>query len=254
MKFIAISTSLSKGQKIFIGVVFFLFALGLTLQYIKESRGVIISPYLPDEKEALTHYIDQQYGKHDTILPMFNSTNMQIDIAVIQPTQEIPFYKLITIGAGAYKMEIPEECNVSVNNRAEYVIYLPLDYNSNLEVDLVAWTVEILEDIALYSPFTNDWIGVGHTIGFNEDGSPVSDIIRFNSCILLESLGKEGLPVKPVTLGNSDKTVSFCQILPLYPEELDYVIGHSRQELMDMFDPDINYAIDINRKNYCEKD
>ena len=86
---------------------------------------------------------------------------------------------------------------------------------------------------------------------YNEDWSPVSDTIKFNSYILLESKGKDGQIVEPVQLGNSDKTVAFHQVFPLYPEELNYTMEHSTQELLDLFGPDMDYAIDINRKNYC---
>ena len=90
MKFITLSTSLSTGQKIFIGAVIFLIALGLTIQHIKESKTVIISPYLPEEKEAISNYIEQQYGKPDTIHHIFNNSQIQLVIAIIRPTEDIP--------------------------------------------------------------------------------------------------------------------------------------------------------------------
>ena len=251
MKFITLSTSLSTGQKFFIGAVIFPIALGLTIQHIKESKTVLLSTYLPEEKEAITHYIEQQYGKPDTIHHIFNNSQIQLDIAIIRPTEDIPYFKLVSIGAGTYKMEIPEELNFSVNDRAEYVIYLPMDWNSNSDTNLDSWVNKTLGLATIFPPLANDWTGVGHTMLYNEDWSPVSDTIKFNSYILLESKGKDGQIVEPVRLGNSDKTVAFHQVFPLYPEELNYTMEHSTQELLDLFGPDMDYAIDINRKNYC---
>ena len=251
MKFITLSTSLSTGQKIFIGAVIFLIALGLTIQHIKESKTVLLSTYLPEEKEAITHYIEQQYGKPDTIHHIFNNSQIQLDIAIIRPTEDIPYFKLVSIGAGTYKMEIPEELNFSVNDRAEYVIYLPMDWDTKTDNDFDQWVIKLLEMAVLYPPISNDWFGVGETMLYNEDWSPVSDTIKFNSYILLESKGKDGQIVEPVQLGNSDKTVAFHQVFPLYPEELNFTMEHSAQELLDLFGPDMDYAIDINRKKYC---
>ena len=251
MRFITISTTLSKGQKIFIGAVIFLIAFGITLQYIKESKAVIISTYLPEEKEAITHYIEQKYGKPDTIYQILNSSKLQFDVAKIRPTEEFPYFVIISIGAGAYKMEIPDDCYVSITDRAEYVIYLPMDWNSNSDTNLDSWVYETLGLATIFPPLANDWTGVGHTMLYNEDWNPVSDTIKFNSYILLESKGKDGQIVEPVQLDNSDKAVAFYQIFPLYPEELNYTMENSYRELLGLFGPDMDYAIDINRKNYC---
>ena len=58
------------------------------------------------------------------------SPDIHCDIVLVPPTDLSPYYKLVTMGAGAYKMNIPKELKSTICDRAEYVIFLPKDCES----------------------------------------------------------------------------------------------------------------------------
>ena len=65
-------------------------------------------------------------------------------------------------------------------------------------------------------------------------------------------LAKENQIVKPLKLGFFSE-VNFYQLYPLYQEELEFKLEHSLDDLMNKIsDADLDFVVDINRKNYCE--
>ena len=85
----------------------------------------------------------------------------------------------------------------------------------------------------------------------------VAENTKFNSCVLIPSLGKEGQYVEPLKLGLFGKKVAFFQIYPLYQEELEFKLDHSFDELIDKIEADGEITdrkliIDIHRRNYCK--
>ena len=108
----------------------------------------------------------------------------------------------------------------------------------------------MLKIIARLPLAAEDWLCDSHTINLTEDGSPVAENTRFNSCVLLPSFGRDEQEVKPLKLGLFGKKVAFYQLYPLYPEELEFKFKHSLDELLDKFDDEMSSVIDIHRKNY----
>jgi len=210
--------------------------------------------YLYSEKECkkVSEYIDQQFGESIGVLREQESPDIKCDIVVVPPTEEQPYFKLVTLGAGAYKMKEQKNKKSNECDRAEYVIFLPNDwsYDSDREEDF--WPIQMLKDVARLALFTDERVDFGHTIQWNEDGSPIVESTRFNSCILLCSIGKDEQEVEPLKLGLFGKKVAFYQVIPLYPEELKYKLEHSLSELIDVFDAGESLVVDSNRKNYCE--
>ncbi len=81
--------------------------------------------YSEKELEKVSAYIERQYGKYEEVLHEIVSPDIHCDIVLVPPTDSSPFYKLVTMGAGAYKMSIPKEFKSMICDRAEYVIFLP---------------------------------------------------------------------------------------------------------------------------------
>ena len=114
-----------------------------------------------------------------------------------------------------------------------------------------------MKGIARLTINTDDWLGFRHTVNLTEDGSPVAENTKFNSCVLLPSLGEKGQHVEPLKLGLFGKKVAFFQIYPLYQEEMVFKLDHSFDELIERIEADGEMTdrkliIDIHRKNYCK--
>ena len=213
--------------------------------------------YTENEMNKVSAYIEQQYGEYENVMHEIVSPDIHCDIVIVEPTEDQPYYKLITMGAGAYRMNVPKSLKGEVYERAEYVIFLPKDWNFDLYNEEFYWPIRMLKTIARLPVNSGDWLGIRHTVHLTEDGGPLSETAGYNSCVLLPSLGMEKQYVKPLKLGFWGKKIAFYQIFPLYQEELEFKLAHSLDELIDKMDLSVNFTnenliIDIHRKNCCK--
>ena len=65
--------------------------------------------YTEKEIDIISEYIAQQYGEFEMVGHEVVSSDIHCDIVIVPPTQKQPYYKLVTMGAGAYKMNVPKE-------------------------------------------------------------------------------------------------------------------------------------------------
>ena len=213
------------------------------------------SMYLYSERELnkVSAYIEQQYGEYDKVFHELVSPDIHLDIVRVPPTEEYPYYKLVTMGAGAYKMDIPKELRKWKLERAEYVIFLPEDWNIESDKEEDYWPIRMLKDLARYPIYTDDWLTVGHTMSMNEDSSPVASNTMLNSCVLFNSFGKRKQIVEALKIGlfGLGDEVNFWQVFPLYQEELEYTFEHPIGDLIELI-KDVPMVVDINRKNCCK--
>ena len=202
--------------------------------------------YSEKELEKVSAYIERQYGKYEEVLHEIVSPDIHCDIVLVPPTDSSPFYKLVTMGAGAYKMSIPKEFKSMICDRAEYVIFLPKDNEEDW------WPMRMLKSAARLTVDTDDYLYITHSVRVEEDGSPVAENTGFNSFVLMPSIGKEGQVVEPLKLSLSGKKVAFYQLFPLYPEELEFKLEHRYDNLVELFKEE-PMVVNIHRKNYCKE-
>lgn len=228
-------------------------ACAQTRESMKENRKETLHQYYYSTKEMdkVSNYIEQQYGEYDLVGHENVSTDIHCDIIVVPPTEEQPYYKLVTMGAGAYKMNVPKEWRSYVCARAEYVIFLPKDWNLESAKEEDYWPIRMLKYIARLPIRSDDWLCDSHSVLLTEEGNTIAPNAGFNSCVILPSTGKNGQEVKPLKLDLFGKKVAFYQLFPLYPEELEFKLKHSFDELMERLDASNNMIININRKNCC---
>ena len=225
-----------------------------TTKIMEEDGKEAVTQYYYSEKEMdkVSDYIKQQYGEFDIVGHEVVSPDIHCDIVFVPPTEEQPYYKLVTMGAGAYKMNVPKGMSLYVCDRAEYVIFLPKDWNLDSDKEEDYWPIRMLKTIARMPIWAEDWLCYTHDVQLTDDGSPVAENTGFNSCVLMPSIGKNGQEVKPLKLGLFGKKVAFYQLYPLYPEEMVFKLEHSFDELMERLDVEDNMIINIHRKNYCK--
>lgn len=87
--------------------------------------------YLYDDKDLneVDAYISNAFGDFDSVFHEIVSPDIHLDVCIIPQTEEEPFYKLVTMEAGAYEMKIPDRWKEYNLERAEYVIYVPANWN-----------------------------------------------------------------------------------------------------------------------------
>ena len=229
------------------------FAQSTTSMAEKDNDNIPQYSYSEEEMDKVSDYIKQQYGEFDIVAHELVSPDIHCDIAIVPPTDDQPYYKLVTMGAGAFKMNVPEDLKSEVYERAEYVVFLPADWNIKSDKEEDYWPIRMLKTVARLPVSMDDWLFYRHTVNLTDDESPVAENTGFNSCVLFISFGKGNKPVEPLKLDLSDKEVAFFQLVPLYPEELEFKLEHSFDELEDIMDDDLyDPVVDIHRENYCK--
>ena len=89
-----------------------------------------------------------------------------IDVLLYEPTEKLPFWKLVTMGASDYKMpKIPNTFGLF----NEYIMFVDKDEDLN-DREIVSWYCSKLVMIASYAKYNNTHITYGHSFEWeNED-------------------------------------------------------------------------------------
>lgn len=224
------------------------------LRFLKEGmKNKPIYNYTLEEKKEYEKFISDNFGTFTNVWHELYSPDIHLDILIIPPSKNEDYYKLITRGMGAYKMNVPDIIKNQNLDRAELVMYLPSDWDFDFKKEENYWVVRQMKLIARSAIEENSWVGVGHTFSGDEKATiPFAKNTQLSSTVLLYSLNKN-FEYPDFVLDEKGK-INFYQIFPLYKEELEYKQKHGIQELMKLFsDEDLFPIVNINRKNYCEK-
>lgn len=206
--------------------------------------------YTEEEVEQYEKYIMEQFGEYEEVLHEIVSPDIHLDIIVVPPTEKNNYYKLITMGMGAYKMNIPRELKEDELERAELVLFLPPTWNIKSEKEEDFWTIRQLKILARLPIQCDTWLGYGHTVSSDQENTPYASNTKFCSMMLVNALNQdyENLDFRMSSKGK----INFYQLFPLYKEELDYKQRNGANVLLDLFDEeDIMPIVNMNRKNYC---
>ncbi len=221
---------------------------GQMKNYIKGLAEPPIYTYTEDEANQYEKFVKNNYGEYTFVYHELYSPDIHLDILVVPPSKENNYYKLITRGMGAYKMNVPLQLKNYEMDRAELVIYLPSDWNMNFSKEENSWVIKLLKQIARLPIDEKSWIGFGHTLSHNDVESYASNT-KLSASILIDALDKNG---KPLDFKLKSKgRINFYQVFPLYKEELEYKMKYGTEQLFEKLG-NANIVIDINRKNYCE--
>lgn len=214
----------------------------------EKPQGIPQYLYSDKELEELDQYICEAFGDYQNVFHEIASPDVHLDVCIVDPTEECPYYRLVTMGAGAYEMNIPEQWKHYEIEHAEYVICVPEDWNLNSSEDSDYWPIRVLKETARLPITCDTWLSYGHTAQSDEEGSPYAPDVRFNSVVLNYAKNKDGEICIKLSSG---KVINFYVLVPLYPEELNYKMEHRAQALFELFEEkQIPYqVIDRNRKS-----
>jgi hypothetical protein len=201
---------------------------------------------LPDSVELLDTHLSNFFNEEEVlVLHEEESELVHSDIYIVKATEERPYNLLLTCGLSALPMQVPEELDYL--KYAEILMLLPpqwkLEYE-NFADENNYWPVRALKQLSKYPHFNDTWLGFGHTIPL--DDTHTTDH-SFVSIILLESLN---LSEDFTFIDSEEKQVYIYSAIPLYQEELDFVLEFGSEKLLEKFEEfGIDEVVDINRRN-----
>ena len=209
-----------------------------------------IPVYTEEEFGCIYNHIEKYFGEIDRMLECTVPMKMAVVTAVVNPTKEKNYYKLITVGIGSYKESVPKEVECLKLNRVELVSYLPPDWDIDSTDKNYTWVNNYMCMLGNMTYYEDTWLGFGHTIS---NGTPFAQNTDFNG-VILDNLHDIDLHASECELPNGD-IVTFYQFIPLYEEEMMYKIKNDWGYLLDRLQRtgNGNYIgiIDINRPNVC---
>ena len=178
--------------------------------------------------EAIGQHIERWVGKPATVYHELVSDKVHIDVHIVEPTAERPFYTLITSGMSDRPMKAPESRPDWAY--AELFLCLPSDWKMSSEdwkSQQHFWPVQALKYLARLPHQYNTWLWYGHTIPNGDPPQPIDDSTTFSSFILLcpHLLPKE---FHELAIGE-EKTIRFFAVVPLYTDELGLKLKHGAE-------------------------
>ena len=207
--------------------------------------------YTPRQAAAVEEHINRFFGWAPMILHDSESAGPDIDIYIIPPDGDRDYYTLATKGMGAHRMNLPKELLQDELDRAELIICLPPDWDMSeegLSQSRWNWPIRLLRSTARLPYEEATWLGWGHSVG-TSGGAVYDESVGYCGAVLFSCGAFYGADSCPLPGGGS---VNFYQLIPLYPNEIEYKLEHGADNLLDLFPSDLLRCCPVSRENVVD--
>lgn len=219
--------------------------------YRHEDRERDFELAIGDEEtiDAITAHVEEHIGEIDQVWHEMISDLVHIDVHQIPPSDDRPFWTLVTSGMSDKPMTVPE--GAEDYQYAELMICLPPDWKlgqKEFEDENNYWPIRLLKVLARLPHEYETWLGPGHTVpNGGEEPVPYSDNNQFVCALVLSPCLI--LPSEVAELQLPDgRTINFYAVWPLYQEEVDVKLSKGLDGLIGCFEKyQVTELIDINR-------
>ena len=207
---------------------------------------------------AIADHIERHLGPVSGVYHELISDKMHLDVHLVPPNSDFPFYTLVTSGMSDRPMAVPPEASPDeAPPYAELCLLLPSTWNipddladvaRAFEDENVYWPIRWLKLLARLPHEYNTWLGFGHTVPNGEAAAPFASNTELGCMLVLTALS---LPEEFQTLVVSpEKTVQFYMLYPIYREEMALKMAQGVDALLDRFEVyDTGDVLDLVRPN-----
>lgn len=188
-----------------------------------------------DEIDA--HFSNLYPGRKTSVFHELVSDTVHIDLNIMEPTDEEPFYVVYTTGMSALPMHLPEELKKDYGHLkyGELQLQLPREWHVGDEAfkqDENYWPFRLLKELARFPHKYNSYLGYGHTIPNSADYIPYAGNTKLNGAVLA-LFGEDDM----CTVTTSDnEIIMLYSVIPLYKEEMDYKLEAGVDVLLEKLD------------------
>ena len=171
--------------------------------------------------EAVSKHIEKHIGEVAFVLHEEDSPHIHVDVHVVGPSSQRPYYVLVTSGMSERAMPTPDEASPD-GRFAELVICLPRGWSLSSQAfkkEENWWPIRLLKGLARYPHQQKTWLYGGHSMTWSDPPEPFASNTRMTSVVLL----------KPRLVPKAAHIVHFRKnkhgllwgVYPLYQEELE---------------------------------
>lgn len=199
---------------------------------------------------AITAHVERHFGKVDRVFHEVVSDELHIDILVVEPNEDRPYYVLVTAGMSGHAMRLAE--GVTAPRRAELVMTLlpegELDRASFAD-ERVYWPIRKLKQMARWPMQLDTWFGDGHTMA-TDPPEPVAPGVPFVALATLELLEPAA---RRLQVEGGDE-IAFYQVVALHPGELQQKLAGEVRDLGELFDSEWLRVVFHDRPDLCGRE
>ncbi len=213
-------------------------------------------PVINDYEEEINEYFKVLFPHRETkVFHEILSHSFHVDIHVLYPTEEEPFYVLHTSGMSTLPMTLPPDLlqDYGYLNRAELMMFLPASWNFGAEDTLsshlppeVFWPISTMAYMARLPHEHKSWIGYGLTLPNGEHYEPFASNTKLCGIALVGFDGNLGeLTTKEGT------RIQIYTLIALHKEELLFKEEHDIDTLMERILQETkgSFILDIHRNS-----
>ncbi len=229
--------------------------------YRHKDRTIPFQPAVGDGEviEAVSEHIEKHLGPVESVYHEIISDLVHIDVHIVAPRGDRPFYTLVTSGLSEAPMTVPE--GAEDFRFAEMMICLPPNWPLGLGVKDVAkgpladennyWPIRLLKATARMPHEYDTWLSYGHTLQGAESLEPYAPGTGLCSLILLPSMN---VPQEFWSMTCDGRTTHFWSLYPLYAEELAFKMQNGADALWDKLEQaGITDILNPKRPNVCKR-
>lgn len=200
------------------------------------------------EEPSYINHLEQALGEFENIYKQVIPTDPPIDILSFQGER---FNALVTNGMRYLPMNVPGYMKGDAH--AELVMFIDKSFDISDEGLLKeenSWLLQSLRDLAMYPRLNNSYLGWGHVVGNGEERMPYYSGSKFCGMLIYPPIVQEDM--KFYTFKEGEKTTYIYNVMPLYTEEIDFILKYSSETYFDrMRESGISQIIKKNRLNIC---
>ncbi len=182
---------------------------------------------MPFGLEAVDDHLQASFaGAEMFVLQEGSRVGRPVNLHVVMPTDERPYFVVVTSGMSERAMKVPEGMEGSA--RAECFLCLPPDWplsmiNRGWREPEFAWPFFLLQECARF-PFEQDtWLGYGHSVPMPHALDPAG---RFSGVAVLEPLLMPEDFIAVETNEPEDEVIWLLPVFPCTPDEMSFKRVH----------------------------
>lgn len=205
--------------------------------------------YSKEEKDIVLGFIKDHFGYNYYTQDENDMQGYPVSTLIMSPNEEFDYYRILTVGLGAYRGIEQSPDGKKFVHRVELVASIPGNTHFRDAIAQADWIIKIMRQFGEMIQYDNSWLGPGHTISY---GDRLDESVEYDGVIFSPALSfdKEKSPC----MLPCGEEVEFLQMIPLYEDEMVFKIENGSMELFNRLYEGLGDASDMivpKRKNLC---
>jgi hypothetical protein len=189
----------------------------------------------PDTIEAVERHIERHFGPVATVWHEILSDLVHVDVHVVEPSANRPYFTLVTSGMSDRPMTVPPEADSSPF--AELMLCLPADWPMRPDAfkdERAYWPIRLLKTVARLPHEFETWIAEWHSIPNGDPAEPYAPGAPFVGVAVAPML--HCVPEAREIVTDAGRHIALLALVPLHPAEMELKLTDGTDALVDALD------------------